>query len=56
MGCSERSNLLKVSLKFLKEHKRRLKINKITLVDMAQKECFGKKIKFSDVYIILQHL
>lgn len=51
--CPNGSNLLKISIKFLKEQKNNFGIKRIILRDNSMKACFGKNIIFSDMYTLL---
>lgn len=52
-ACPNGSKLLESTIKFLKEYASDLKIKRIVLADNSMKKCFGKSIKFSDMYSLL---
>jgi hypothetical protein len=52
-NCPNGSKLLKASIKFLKNNKDKLGVNKVVLKDNSLKHCFGKTINFGDMYMLL---
>lgn len=51
--CPNGSKLLRASIKFLGANKDEFEIKRIVLKDNSMKACFGKNIKFGDMYTLL---
>jgi hypothetical protein len=52
VGCINGTKLLDASIKFLKDNKKLLRINKIKLTDSSHKRCGDNKISFADFYML----
>jgi len=52
-NCPNGSRLMRATMKFLRHNKDKFGINKVVLKDNSVKHCFGNRINFGDMYMLL---